>query len=86
MVFLRFANRVYNFPKTKIRELMDLKQRNKSFMNYSIIGSGNVCTALARLSSRKNIKVRIANSRGSKTLASLTTQSQRRSPIRSRRL
>jgi 8-hydroxy-5-deazaflavin:NADPH oxidoreductase len=53
---------------------MDLKQRNKGFMNYSIIGSGNVGTALARLSSRKNIKVGIANSPGSKTLASWTKE------------
>jgi predicted dinucleotide-binding enzyme len=40
-------------------------------MNYSIIGSGNVGTELARLFARKNIKVAIANSRGPKTLASL---------------
>ena len=41
-------------------------------MNYSIIGSGNVGTALARLFARKKIKVAIANSRGPETLASLT--------------
>jgi len=43
-------------------------------MNYSIFGSGNVGTALARLSACKNIKIGIANSRGSKTLASLTKE------------
>ena len=41
-------------------------------MNYSIIGSGNVGTALARLFAHKKIHVAIANSRGPKTLASLT--------------
>ena len=41
-------------------------------MNYSIIGSGNVGTALARLFARKKIDVAIANSRGPKSLASLT--------------
>jgi hypothetical protein len=41
-------------------------------MNYSIIGSGNIGTALARLFAGKNIKVAIANSRGPETLASLT--------------
>jgi predicted dinucleotide-binding enzyme len=43
-------------------------------MNYSIIGPGNVGTALVRLSARKNIKIGIANSRGSKTPASLTKE------------
>ena len=43
-------------------------------MNYSIIGSGNVGTALARLFARKKINVAIANSRGPKTLASLTKE------------
>ena len=41
-------------------------------MNYSIIGSGNVGTALARLFAHKKIDVAIANSRGPETLASLT--------------
>jgi predicted dinucleotide-binding enzyme len=41
-------------------------------MSYSIIGSGHVGTALARLFARKKIKVAIANSRGPETLASLT--------------
>jgi hypothetical protein len=40
-------------------------------MNYSIIGSGNVRTAFARMFARKHIKVAIANSRGPKTPASL---------------
>jgi hypothetical protein len=40
-------------------------------MNYSIIGSGNVGAALARLFARRKIEVAIANSRGPKTLASL---------------
>jgi hypothetical protein len=41
-------------------------------LNYSIIGSGEVGTALARLFVRKSIEVWIANSRGPHTLASLT--------------
>ena len=41
-------------------------------MSYSIIGSGHVGTALARLFAHKKIDVAIANSRGPKTLASLT--------------
>jgi 8-hydroxy-5-deazaflavin:NADPH oxidoreductase len=40
-------------------------------MNYSIIGAGNVGSAPARLFSRNNIKIAIANSRGPKTLAAL---------------
>jgi predicted dinucleotide-binding enzyme len=40
-------------------------------MNYSIIGSGKIGTALAGLFARKKIKVAIANSRGPDTLASL---------------
>jgi 8-hydroxy-5-deazaflavin:NADPH oxidoreductase len=40
-------------------------------MKYAIIGSGKIGTALARTFSRKKIDVAIANTRGSKTLASL---------------
>jgi hypothetical protein len=43
-------------------------------MNYSIIGAGNVGRALARLFALKNIEVAIANSRGPKTLGSLTKE------------
>ncbi|MBV8214541.1 MAG: NAD(P)-binding domain-containing protein [Verrucomicrobia bacterium] len=43
-------------------------------MNYAIIGSGEIGTALARAFARKNIEVAIANSRGPKTLASLTEE------------
>ena len=41
-------------------------------MKYTIIGSGQIGTALARTFARKNIEVAIANSRGPETLASLT--------------
>ena len=40
-------------------------------MNYAIIGSGKIGSALARAFARKNIEVAIANSRGPETLASL---------------
>jgi 8-hydroxy-5-deazaflavin:NADPH oxidoreductase len=40
-------------------------------MNYAIIGSGKVGTALARLFALKNIEVAVANSRGPETLVSL---------------
>jgi predicted dinucleotide-binding enzyme len=40
-------------------------------MNCSIIGSGNVGTALARLFARKNINVAVANSRGPESIAPL---------------
>ena len=43
-------------------------------MKYAIIGSGKIGTALARTFARKNIEVAIANSRGPKTLASLTEE------------
>jgi 8-hydroxy-5-deazaflavin:NADPH oxidoreductase len=43
-------------------------------MKYAIIGSGEIGTALARIFARKNIEVAIANSRGPKTLASLTEE------------
>ena len=43
-------------------------------MKYAIIGSGEIGTALARAFARKNIEVAIANSRGPKTLASLTEE------------
>jgi len=43
-------------------------------MKYAVIGSGEVGTALARIFARKNIEVAIANSRGPKTLASLTEE------------
>jgi 8-hydroxy-5-deazaflavin:NADPH oxidoreductase len=43
-------------------------------MKYAIIGSGEIGTALARAFARKNIGVAIANSRGPKTLASLTEE------------
>ena len=43
-------------------------------MKYAIIGSGEIGTALARAFARKNIEVAVANSRGPKTLASLTEE------------
>jgi predicted dinucleotide-binding enzyme len=43
-------------------------------MKYAIIGSGGIGTALARAFARKNIEVAIANSRGPKTLVSLTEE------------
>jgi 8-hydroxy-5-deazaflavin:NADPH oxidoreductase len=43
-------------------------------MKYAIIGSGEFGTALARIFARKRIEVAIANSRGPKTLASLTEE------------
>jgi len=43
-------------------------------MKYAIIGSGKIGTALARAFARNNIEVAIANSRGPKTLASLTEE------------
>ncbi len=43
-------------------------------MNYAIIGSGNIGTALARVFARQNIEVALANSRGPETLASLTKE------------
>jgi len=43
-------------------------------MKYAIIGSGDIGTALARTFARKKIDVAIANSRGPKTLASLTEE------------
>jgi len=43
-------------------------------MKYAIIGSGEIGTALARAFARKNIEVAIANSRGPKTVASLTEE------------
>ena len=43
-------------------------------MKYAIIGSGEIGTALARAFARKKIEVAIANSRGPKTLESLTEE------------
>jgi len=43
-------------------------------MKYAIVGSGDIGTALARTFARKKIDVAIANSRGPKTLASLTEE------------
>ena len=43
-------------------------------MNYAIIGSGKIGSALARAFARKNIEVAIANSRGPETLTSLTEE------------
>jgi predicted dinucleotide-binding enzyme len=43
-------------------------------MEYAIIGSGKIGTALARAFARNNIEVAIANSRGAETLASLTKE------------
>ena len=43
-------------------------------MNYSIIGSGNVGTALARLFARKKINVAVANSRGPESIAPLVRE------------
>jgi 8-hydroxy-5-deazaflavin:NADPH oxidoreductase len=43
-------------------------------MQYAIIGSGKIGTALARTFARNNIEVAIANSRGPETLASLTKE------------
>jgi predicted dinucleotide-binding enzyme len=40
--------------------------------SYSIIGAGAIGTALAQQFSRKNIKVRIANTRGRESLSDLT--------------
>jgi 8-hydroxy-5-deazaflavin:NADPH oxidoreductase len=43
-------------------------------MKYSIIGSGEIGTALARAFARKKIEVAIANSSGPATLASLAEE------------
>lgn len=43
-------------------------------MKYSIIGSGDIGTALARLFIRQGIEVALANSRGPASLASLTSE------------
>ena len=43
-------------------------------MNYSIVGSGNVGTALARQFVRSNVDVAIANSRGASSLAPLVAE------------
>lgn len=43
-------------------------------MTYSIIGSGNVGTALARQFTRAGISVNIANSRGAESLSDLTSE------------
>ena len=43
-------------------------------MNYSIIGSGNAGTALARQFARSNIEVAVANSRGASSLAPLVAE------------
>lgn len=43
-------------------------------MTYSIIGSGNVGTALARQFTRAGISVSIANSRGTESLSDLTSE------------
>ena len=43
-------------------------------MKFSIIGSGEIGTALARAFARKKIEVAIANSRGPATLAALTEE------------
>ncbi len=43
-------------------------------MKYSIIGSGNIGRALARLFAQHNLPVVLANSRGPGTLASLTKE------------
>lgn len=43
-------------------------------MQYAIIGSGQIGTALARAFARKNIEVGIANTRGPETLESLTKE------------
>lgn len=43
-------------------------------MKYSIIGSGEIGTALARAFAQKNIEVAIANSRGPETLAPLAKE------------
>ena len=39
---------------------------------YSIIGAGAIGTALAQQFSRKNIRVKIANTRGGESLSDLT--------------
>jgi hypothetical protein len=43
-------------------------------MNYAIIGSGNIGSALARAFARQNIKVGIANTRGPASLAALAKE------------
>lgn len=43
-------------------------------MTYSIIGSGNVGTAIARLFARNGVAAGIANTRGPATLAALTAE------------
>lgn len=43
-------------------------------MNYAIIGSGQIGTALAKAFARRNIPVGIANTRGPQTLASLAKE------------
>ena len=40
--------------------------------SYSIIGAGAIGTALAQQFSRKNIRVKIANTRGGESLSDLT--------------
>jgi 8-hydroxy-5-deazaflavin:NADPH oxidoreductase len=46
-------------------------ERLEVIMQYAIIGSGHIGTALARIFARKNIEVGVANSRGPETLAPL---------------
>jgi predicted dinucleotide-binding enzyme len=46
----------------------------ETIMSYSIIGSGNVGTALARQFARSNIEVAIANSRGASSLAPVVAE------------
>ena len=43
-------------------------------MTYSIIGSGNVGTALARQFARNGIRVSIANTRGPESMAALAKE------------
>ena len=43
-------------------------------MTYAIIGSGAIGTALARQFARKNIPVRVANSRGPASIAPLSAE------------
>lgn len=50
------------------------KEKKDNVMTFSIIGSGAIGTALARQFARKDIPVRIANSRGPASIAPLAAQ------------
>jgi 8-hydroxy-5-deazaflavin:NADPH oxidoreductase len=61
-------------PDDLLSTLSPRSEKGKISMKYSIIGSGDIGTALARVFTRKKIEVGIANSRGPATLASLAEE------------